>query len=403
MPGQVKSRPEDFLVEEIPQYLPGGQGDHIYFQVEKTGITTLELIRRLSRALGRRDRDFGYAGLKDAQAVTRQTVSLEHADPDQIRNVNIPGVKILEVNRHSNKIKLGHLAGNKFWIKLRQVPGDAAAAAQKGLDVLLKRGVPNYFGHQRFGMRGDSWILGRAVLREDLKEFMDLFCGRPRDTDRDQVRKARELYDKGHYELASKVWPGFFRDNKRACGLLAVKPDNLVRAYASVDRKFKRLFVSAYQSYLFNQALARRIDTLDHILGGDVAMKEDNGAMFHVTDHDAEQPRADRFEISPTGPIFGFKMITPEGREGEIENEILVAEGLTPEDFKKTKGHKLKGTRRPFRVQMTNLEVQTGDDDAGDYLFLRFDLPSGSYATAVLRELMKDHFARQYQINLGES
>ncbi|MFA5865937.1 MAG: tRNA pseudouridine(13) synthase TruD [Phycisphaerae bacterium] len=400
--GLFKVRPEDFVVEEIPQYDPCGQGDHTYFLVEKTGVTTLDLIRRLGRALGRREKDFGYAGLKDSQAITRQTVSLEHSDPEQIKGLDIPGVKILWVNRHSNKIKLGHLAGNKFWIKLRKVSAESQEIAERCLAVLSKRGVPNYFGPQRYGMRGDSWILGGAILREDPKAFLDQFCGHPGPYDREQVRKARELYDKGHYELSAQIWPGFFRDAKRACGLLASQPDNLLRAFNCVDRKLTKLFISAYQSYLFNQVMGQRVDTLDQVWLGDLAAKEDSGGVFRVEDQSVEQPRADRFEISPTGPIFGYRMTSAGGQEGQMEQEVLTGEKLTLEDFKKPKGHKLKGSRRPFRVRMTNLEIQRGTDDAGDFLSLRFDLPSGSYATAVLRELMKEHVSGPSLVPSGD-
>lgn len=403
LPGAIKSRPEDFIVEEVPQYEPGGEGDHTYFCVEKTGVTTLDMVRRIARILGRPERDFGYAGLKDAQAVTRQIVSLEHADAERIKALEIPGVKILWTNRHTNKIRLGHLRGNKFQIKVRKVPAaNCLEITEKSLAVLSQRGVPNYFGPQRFGMRGDNWVLGRAILRGDAKEFLDHFCGRPLPTDRDQVRKARELYDKGHFELAEHIWPGFFRDAKRACGILGSRPGDYARAFGSVDHKLKKLFVSAYQSYLFNQVLAYRIDSLDKVVPGDLAAKEDNGAVFRVVDEAVEQPRVDRWEISATGPIFGYRMMPPEGTQARIEQEILTGEGLTSDDFKKVKGHKLKGSRRPFRVRMTNLEIRLGSDDAGEFLFLGFDLPSGSYATAVLRELMKENLDVQHQMVVGE-
>lgn len=400
MPGVIKSRPEDFIVEEIPQYLPSGQGDHVYFMIEKKGITTLELVRRLARALGRSERDFGYGGLKDAQAVTRQTMSLEHIDPARLESLTLPpgtNAKILWTNRHSNKIKLGHLAGNKFQIKLRQVPPDAKEITQRCLDILMQRGVPNYFGLQRFGMRGDSWILGRAILLGDYKEFCDQFCGRPSPVDRNQSLKARELYDKGHYELSADVWPPFFRDAKRCCRILAGRPDAHFKAFTNVDHKLVKLFLSAYQSYLFNEVLARRIDTIDKIWSGDVPIKEENGAAFVVEDAAAEQPRADRFEISPSGPIYGYKLLSPAGEELKLEQEILDAEKINLDHFKNTRGVKLRGSRRPFRVQMIHPEISTGTDDAGNFLGLNFDLPSGSYATAILRELMKEHLTGQIQ------
>jgi tRNA pseudouridine13 synthase len=390
--GTVKYQPEDFVVEEVPQYLPSGGGDHVYFMIEKKGMTTLDLIRRLSQSLGRREKDFGYAGLKDAQAVTRQMFSLEHANPEQIQSLEIKDIKISSVDRHSNKIKLGHLKGNKFQIKLRNVPRGSRSGIEDCLAVLLKRGVPNYFGPQRFGMRSDNWILGRAILQEDHQGFLSQFCGRAIPSDRDHVKKARDLFDKGQYELSAHVWPGFFRDAKRACSLLSAKPDNFKRAADAVDRKLKKLFVSAYQSMLFNEAMAKRIETLDRVMSGDLAMREDNGAVFKVLDETIEQPRAEKFEISPTGPLFGYRMIQPEGVEGETESAILREQNITAEDFKKAAGHKVRGSRRPFRVRMTDLEIIEGQDNAGDFTQLNFYLPSGSYATAVLRELMKSHF-----------
>jgi len=391
--GQIKVRPEDFLVEEIPAYPCSGQGTHTYFGIEKTGMTTLELIRRLARALGRREREFGYAGLKDAHAVTRQVVSIEHVEPQTIEALSLPEVKILWIDRHGNKLKLGHLAGNKFKIKVRDVPDDAMQIAQQCLEILLRRGVPNYFGVQRFGVRRDSWIMGRAIVKQDYKDFVDQFCGRPLPSDKDLVRRAREAYDRGEFELAAEIWPGFFRDARRACRILAGSKPSYHRAAATIDHKLKRLFVSAYQSYLFNDVLAARIDGIDRVVVGDLACKHVNGAVFLVEDEQAENLRTQRFEISPTGPLYGYRMRFPEGDPGRKETELLEREELTPEDFRKPKGHKVKGSRRPLRVQMHNLDVDSGEDEIGRFLLISFQLPPGSYATAVIRELMKEQNA----------
>ncbi len=386
---KFKMRPEDFIVEEIPLYEPSSQGDHTYFMIEKIGMTTLELIRKLARKLNVKERNIGYAGLKDSLAVTRQLMSIEHIAPEKIQSLDIPNTKIIWIDKHKNKLKLGHLSGNKFKIKLRTLPPDAEEITQSVFSLLQTRGVPNYFGNQRFGVRGDSWILGRAIIRCDFKEFLNQFLGRPNAVDREQVKKARQLYDEGQYELASHVWPGYFRDAKKASRILASRPDAYKRAYDAVDNKLKKLFISAYQSYLFNQALAERIDSIDKLFLGDLAYKHDTGGIFLVENLEVEQQRADRFEISPTGPLFGYKMKFPEGQEGEIEQRLIDAESLTLDDFRKSGQHKVKGSRRPFRVKMTNLEIDKGSDDMGEYLLLSFDLPSGSYATAVLRELLK--------------
>jgi len=119
--GIIKETPEDFLVEEVPSYLPCGEGEHSYAVIEKRGITTLEAIRRISHALKVSERDIGYAGMKDAAGVTRQTLSIPRVAPEVCSSVDIHGIKVLSAARHRNKLKLGHLAGNRFRVRIRGV------------------------------------------------------------------------------------------------------------------------------------------------------------------------------------------------------------------------------------------------------------------------------------------
>ncbi|MBN2212105.1 MAG: tRNA pseudouridine(13) synthase TruD, partial [Sedimentisphaerales bacterium] len=142
-------------------------------------------------------------------------------------------------------------------------------------------------------------------------------------------------------------------------------------------------------SELFNQVLAARMPDVDRLLRGDMAMKHENGACFRVEDAAVEQPRCDRFEISPTGPLYGYRMSETVGPAGEIENPILEATGLTKRDFRQMGYYKVRGGRRPLRFQPRNHAVSHGSDDAGPYLEIRFELDSGCYATTVLREIMK--------------
>jgi tRNA pseudouridine13 synthase len=127
--GAIKGSPEDFLVEEIPAYQPGGQGEHCYALVEKRGITTLEALRRISKALGVQERDLGYAGMKDAVGVTRQTISIPRVAPETVLALQIPAVSVLSAVLHGNKLRLGHLKGNRFRIRVRGVVPEARARA----------------------------------------------------------------------------------------------------------------------------------------------------------------------------------------------------------------------------------------------------------------------------------
>jgi len=189
-----------------------------------------------------------------------------------------------------------------------------------------RRGFPNYDGPQRFGSRLDGPVTGRALL----------------------TRTTTERF----------------------------------------PRQVRRLLISAYQSHLFNLVLAQRIREggFDVLWEGDIAMKHDNGACFRVEDAAAEQERMAAFSISPTGPIFGTKMLAAGGREGMLEEALLQAEKLAPDAFvHAVPGLALDGARRAFRMRPEGLAWEL----AGDALTLRFFLPKGVYATTFLREIVK--------------
>jgi tRNA pseudouridine13 synthase len=385
----IKRRYEDFRVEEIPAYEACGTGDHVYFTIEKQGLATMRAVNDIARKLGVAPRDIGLAGLKDARAVAVQTLSLEHVEPSRVAEMDIPRIRVLSVTRHKNKLKIGHLRGNRFVIRMRDVDMDRIGDVKAACDILVRRGVPNYFGQQRFGQRGDTWQIGKAVLQRDPVTAVDLVLGRPGPFDTGEVLKARKLYEAGRYEAAAKAWPFGFRDNARACRAMDKSKGRHVRAFHAIDIRLKKFFVNAYQSYLFNQVLAVRIHELDQVRTGDLAYKHVNGAVFRVEDEAAEAPRAAAFEISPTGPIFGYRMTEAEGRAREIEDAVLAGQGLTLDVFRSGREMKFHGARRPLRFAPEDLTTEFGADEHGACLELRLTLPSGCYATMVLREICK--------------
>jgi tRNA pseudouridine13 synthase len=391
--GVIKTRPEDFRVEELPLYEASGSGTHIYALIEKKDIGTREALDRIAQALNVSRRDIGLAGLKDARAVARQWISIEHIDPQRMEQVSTPEVRVLQTTRHTNKLKPGHLRGNRFTIRLRKLALPAPHAlqiAQEALSILSQRGVPNYFGPQRFGNHQDNHLLGKAVARNDAATFADVFLGRPNESlDSPAVLEARRLYEQGRYEEAAKAWPGQFFDHRRALRALAGGKGNKKKVFYTVDKHLKGLFISAYQSDLFNRVLAARMPDIDKLLLGDMACKHDNGACFRVEQPDAEQPRCDRFEISPTGPLLGDRTTRLTGPAGEIENPILDAESLSDMDLRQMKHFGARGGRRPLRFQPRDINVTTGEDDLGSYMELHFELDAGCYATALLAEITK--------------
>jgi len=395
--GVIKARPEDFFVEELPLYEASGSGDHTYALIEKKGLGTREALDRLAKALNVSRRDMGLAGLKDAQAVARQWISVEHVAPERLEQVSLPDVRIVRTSRHTNKLKPGHLVGNRFVVRLRKLAlplPQAAEIAQKALSILSRRGVPNYFGPQRFGNRQDNHLLGKAVARNDVDAFTDLLLGRPNEElDSPPVFQARALYEQGRYEEAAKLWPGHFFDQRRSLRILAGGKGNKKRVYYTVDKHLKGLFVSAYQSHLFNRVLVARMPDIDKLLLGDMAYLHVNGACFRVEQPEVEQPRCDRFEISPTGPLLGGRTTKLTGPAGEIENPILDGESLNEQDFRQMKHLGARGGRRPLRFQPRNASMSCGQDNFGPYLEFRFELDAGCYATTLLAEITKDRSA----------
>lgn len=389
--GRIKHKPDDFRVEEIPLYPTSGEGTHLYFRMEKFALPTPAAVERIARHMGVKPGQIGLAGLKDAQAVTSQMLSLEHADVDRLEAFRDRQIQLTVVGWHGNKLKPGHLAGNRFVIRIRPgdspLPRNAEVIARQTLDMLQRRGVPNYFGAQRFGRRGETALLGRALLRENPDEFVQMFLGRPSPADPLEIRAARDAFEVGAYDRALKRWPRTCSDQRRALAAYKKKRRGS-QAVAAVDKRMKRLFVSAFQSLIFNDVLARRLETLDVLLPGDIAKKTDTGGLFAVEDLAAEQPRCQAGLISPTGPLPGTRTQLADGEPGRIERAVLDSHGVTDELFTRGAG-KTKGTRRALRFPLEGVDVATGCDGEGPFLSVRFQAPSGCYATVVMEELFK--------------
>lgn len=382
--GTIKECPEDFCVEEIPLYLPCDQGEHLYIQVEKKGLSTFALIQQIASALGVKERDIGYAGLKDAQATTRQTLSVQGVSPEKALALQLENVRILSARRHGNKLRLGHLAGNRFEIRVRGVCEGALAKALDIIHVLQKMGVPNRFGAQRFGVLGNSHLIGLALLRRDYEEAARQIIGDPKRIDNERWRQAAEAYAAADLETAINALPGRFRDERRMLGQM-LKGTPVRNAVLDLPKKLLRLYLSACQSSLFDRILEMRLATLGVLWQGDLAYKHANGACFTVEAPSLEQPRADTFEISPSAPLFGYKVTLARGQAGILEQSLLESQGLSLDQFRLGEGLSMEGERRTLRVQLSAASVRKDGED----LILGFVLPKGSYATSVLAEVMK--------------
>ena len=383
--GAIKESPDDFIVSEIPAYEPSGSGEHLYLTFEKRGITTLEAIRLIAGRLKIPDRDVGYAGMKDAVGVSRQTISVQRVKTEDALALKLEGVRVLSAIRHTNKLKLGHLKGNHFKVVVRDVTADACTTAQSVFQILQQRGVPNFFGYQRYGAQGNSHLIGAALLRRDWQKAVDCLIGEP-DAVRDaEWRSAIAAYQQGDLAGALRRMPRHCRTEREILQRLAARPEAWEKAFSVVHPRLKKLFLSAFQSCLFDKVVEQRLENIDRVMEGDLAWKHVNGACFLVEDAEAEASRAACFEISASGPMFGSRMTQPAGAVLALEQRILSDEGVSGDAFDPGSGLRMAGERRPLRVPL-------GDSTClvdGDTLRLEFSLPRGSYATSVVREITK--------------
>jgi tRNA pseudouridine13 synthase len=323
--GTIGPALEDFVVDELPAYAPSGSGDHWYVRVEKRGMNTRDAALALARASGSPERDIGYAGMKDRHGVTTQWVSVPGRAPAPDGWQLPPELRVLEVSRHTNKLRTGHLRGNRFDVGLVGTSDDAEAKARALFAELGRRGHVNYFGAQRFGRDGKNladavaWLSGTTRLPRGRERFL------------------------------------------------------------------AKLYTSALQSEIFNRYATRRVQRgLGELLRGEVVRLAGAGASFVVEDPAREAPRWQARDLCLTGPMPGPKMREAKAEAVELEAEVIAGLGLDPAALDEL-GRHAPGTRRDLLVLPEAVDIAT----EGDRLRLRFTLPAGSYATMLVRELTR--------------
>lgn len=384
--GRLRSEPEDFEVEELPLFRPTGEGPQVIAQVEKRGITTLDALLFLSKAARVSERSIGYAGLKDARAVTRQYVSLPRTTPERALALGGPRYRVLSAARHPHGLKIGHLKGNRFTIRIRDADLARIDAARALLEQVVRRGMPNPYGGQRFGSKGEAHLLGRALLEQDWRRFLDLLLGGPSDLEGDpRARRAREAWEQGRLQDALAAWPIRRRSEKRALAALVrgAAPQGAIETLGPHPR---RIWVSAWQSWLFNRVLERRLadGTWERLLEGDVAWLHASGATYVAGAGPEEAARARDLVASPTGPLPGYDLKLAQRAPGEVERAVLREEGADPEAFRAAHA-RMRGSRRPLRVPVTEASLEV---EGPATVRARFVLPPGGFATVLLGLLM---------------
>ncbi len=332
--GVIKTSVEDFQVTELaPEITFSGSGEHLWLWVRKTDTNTDWAARCLAEACGVSSNQVGYAGLKDRHAITWQWFSvqlpLEH-DIDRIQAALPDEIQIEQAQWHNKKLKTGFLKGNHFRISIKAIEGDKDSV-EHNLGSILKQGVPNYFGPQRFG------------------------------NDLSNIAKAKDLFS-GRFKTRNK--------------------------------NLKGMLLSTARSHIFNDIIKWRIEHTcwDRVIEGDVMGLSGSKAWFHAHEESPEvlAARLQQGDVHITAALWGEDPVQSTLQCAEMEQSMADA---VPEYQAGLKQFRAKQDRRPIRLMPENLTWQWPIPSDKNELILSFDLPAGSYATAVLREVLqaKDH------------
>jgi len=334
----------DFVVEEVPLYDFSGEGEHMVIKVRKKGLSTWELLDILSAHTGIKKRDFGYAGLKDKEALTYQYLTFNKKDREKVESFSHDQIKIVETTFHNNKIKRGHLKGNRFFIRLKKVLPMHAEKIVQAIKTIEEQGIPNFFGYQRFGNDGDNHIQGQKILEGSL---------------RIKNINMRSFLLNAYQSHLFNAWL-----SKRIEFSHMVKnftPDEVASQYPGITPETVQKLQSQPQFF--------------KLLEGDVISHYPYGRLFFAETLAEEAQRFFEKKTVPTGLLSGKKSKKAEGDAAVFE---------APFD---TITKMLDGDRRFAWIFPEEFSYEYKEKEA--WFEMKFFLPKGCYATNVIQEIAR--------------
>ena len=386
--------------------------DFLLCVLRKKNWDTFIAIKNIARQLGINQDQINIAGIKDTKAITSQHITIQHATFQNIAKIAIKDIEVTPIGYYHERLSPYYLLGNNFRITIRAISFSEFSIAKR-IEKIMKEievsgGLPNFFGHQRFGTtRSITHRVGKAIIQGKLESAIMIFLAEPSIYEHPASRKARqELRSTQDFKKALYNFPRQLRYERLILAHLAANPGDFVGAFRRLPRKLQFLFVQAYQSYLFNRFLSKRIQMglqLNLAEVGDYVINVERtglplNIMGKIVDF-ATLPKIN--ENLGTGrlrlalPLIGFKQRTSGGVMGQIEKQILVAEGIKMEDFKLKVLPELSGRGGLRTITSPIINFRTCDisrdlnDQESIQVTLEFMLLRGSYATILLREIIK--------------
>lgn len=399
--GTIKAEAEDFLVREISSYpMPDPEGRFTVLKVRSRNWEQHELAARLGAWLGLPRNAIAWAGTKDRRAVADRLLSYRGVPPD--RPIELPGVEVLEAYRARDGLSLGHHYGNSFSIRVTELTdrdGALGIFQETARELNDATVIPNFFGPQRFGeVRPVTHLVGQALVAGDTAGAVEVYLAALPDASDPEGRAARLAYAGDHdADRALREFPRAYRFERQILERLArgASPEVALRGLA---RELRLLFVHAVQSWMFNRWISAREaaglsftvpvpgDTLLRLARDGTTPSRDPIPVEEGNLHECrETVRKGRARLA--GPLVGYLTPNPGGPVGALLDQVLAETKVSPPGFRLPSFPELSsaGAWRPVTIATPPLGLRPDGDGVG----LSFALPKGSYATVVLRELLK--------------
>jgi len=357
----IKQKPEDFVVEEVIELKLDDAGEYTYFWLNKTNWTTMRALQTIARYCRTSIKRFRFAGNKDKFAVTKQAISVWKVDPEKIKNLKIKDITLEIIGKGKEELCLGDLIGNKFKIILRDLTDSELKKIKANVEK-YSAGFPNYFGEQRFG-KGNTHLIGREILKGNLEEAVKYVLTFEGENEGPEAKAARKAAAEnwGNWGEVLKTVPRFLGIESTILNHLVKTPSDFAGALRDIPKPIRKMYVHAYQSYLFNSALKK----------------------VHKNGEDLDKD----FPVPGTETVLGDDTFSKEVKR------LLKKEKIKLEDFKCARMPELesKGNTRRGLSTAKNLKVlKVEDDDMNSKkkaLTLEFELDKGNYATTFLEVL----------------
>ncbi|RLF42440.1 MAG: tRNA pseudouridine(13) synthase TruD [Thermoplasmata archaeon] len=404
--GKLRFIPEDFIViEESKLPVEKKDGRYTIAIVTSTNWETNQLIHKISKQLHISRKRISFAGTKDKRAKTTQAMSFYNVSIDKIKNLNLKYVEVKNIYRSDKPLHIGDLQGNHFNITIRDIDKTEEEIKQVVEEIKTYNGFPNFFGIQRFGVvRPITHLVGKQLVLANFREAVWIYLTWVDEREEESAVSARKtLIETNDYKEALKLYPISLHFERAMLNHLSVNPNDYIGALQTLPRNLLTMFISAYQSYLFNKILSRRILKglpINQAVTGDIVLPFRNGRItdeeIPVTERNLEKvnKQLKRGKGFVSGLIVGSESRFAEGEMGEIEYKVVEEEKIDVRDFVIPEIPSISsyGTRRIIFAPIKDLSYSIRDDDFNSSrkaLTLSFGLLKGCYATSFLREIMK--------------